>query len=189
MRIPINLASEPFRRDRPMLVGSVACCLLLTALLGALIFLILAERDRMRETRVAVNRLDQQLKAVVAEQAQLEETLRQPGNAAVLERSLLFNTLINRKSIRWTQIFNDLAGVLPYDVRLIQVRLPQVNSSNEVTLDMIVGAREPGPVISFLKRLDEAPMFGPNTLHSSAPPSQNDPLYRYRVSVTYAQKP
>ena len=30
MRIPINLSSEPFRRDRPMLVASAACAVLLT---------------------------------------------------------------------------------------------------------------------------------------------------------------
>jgi type IV pilus assembly protein PilN len=188
MRIPVNLASEPFRRDRPMLVASGACAVALAVLLGVLVFLILGERERMRDTRQAVNSLDAQLRAVTAEQNALEATLREPANAAVLERSLLLNTLIERKSISWTRIFSDLESVVPHNVRLIQVRLPQITSSNEVTLDMWVGAREPAPVIGFLKRLESSPMFGPATLHSSAPPSQNDPLYRYRVSVDYVQK-
>ena len=61
----------------------------------------------------------------------------------VLERSLLLNTLIERKSISWTKIFADLEGVMPDNVRLIQVRLPQINSRNEVLLDMVVGAQGP----------------------------------------------
>jgi hypothetical protein len=73
-------------------------------------------------------------------------------------------------------------------VRLIQVRLPQINSRNEVLLDMVVGAQEPEPVITFLKKLQTSPRFGPATVHNSVPPSDNDPLYRYRVSVNYAQK-
>jgi hypothetical protein len=78
--------------------------------------------------------------------------------------------------------------VMPHNVRLIQVRLPQINSQNEVLLDMVVGARAPEPVIDFLKRLQGSPQFGPATVYSSQPPSQNEPLYRYRVTVNYGQK-
>jgi len=71
---------------------------------------------------------------------------------------------------------------------VIQVRLPQINSRNEVTLDMEVGAQSQGPVIEFLKRLENSPLFGPTNLSSSTPPTQNEPLWRYRVMVSYAQK-
>jgi Tfp pilus assembly protein PilN len=188
MRIPVNLASDPFRRDRPMLMAYGTGAVLLTGLLCVLAFLVLNERSRAKETRVTVDRLNTELRSINAEQARLDSTLRQPANAEVLQRSLLLNTLVERKSISWTRIFADLEGVMPYNVRLIQVRLPQINSHNEVTLDMIVGAQDPVPVIEFLKRLETSPLFGPATLHASQPPTQNEPLYRYRVSVDYAQK-
>jgi hypothetical protein len=188
MKIPLNLASDPFRRDRPMLMAYGACAILLTGLLSVLAFLILNERGRAKETRVTVDRLNNELRSINAEQARLDSTLRQPANAEVLERSLLLNTLVERKSISWTRIFADLEGVMPYNVRLIQVRLPQINSRNEITLDMIVGTQDPAPAIEFLKRLESSPLFGPATLHASQPPTQNEPLYRYRVSVDYAQK-
>jgi len=188
VRIPINLSSEPFRRDRPLLMASALCALLLCGLLGVLTFLILGERDRAKESREAVNRLQQQLSAITAEQTKLDATLRQPANAEVLERSVLLNALVERKSISWTRIFSDLEGVMPYSVRLLQVRLPQINSRNEVTLDMVVAAQEPAQVLDFLRRLQASPLFGPVTLHTSQPPSQNQPLYQYRVSVDYAQK-
>jgi hypothetical protein len=188
MRVHINLAREPFRHDRPMLVASSACAVVLVALLGVLVFLIVSERGRQTDTRAAVAKLNAEMRTISEEQTRLDATLRQPMNAEVLERSLLLNSLIQRKSISWTKLFADIEGVLPNSVRLIQVRLPQVNARNEVTLDMEVGAQNPGQVIEFLKRLQDSPLFGPTNLSRSSPPTQNEPLWRYRVMVSYAQK-
>lgn len=188
MRIHVNLATEPFRRDRAVLMASSAFAVMLLALLGVLVFLIVSERGRQTETRAGVAKLNADLRKISDEQTRLDATLHQPMNAEVLERSLLLNTLVERKSISWTKLFSDIEGVLPNNVRLIQVRLPQVNTRNEVTLDMEVGAQNPGQVIEFLKRLQESPLFGPTNLSRSSPPTQNEPLWRYRVMVSYAQK-
>jgi hypothetical protein len=188
MRVQINLATEPFRRDRPILVAASAFGVVLLALLGVLVFLILSERSRQTDTRAAVAKLNSEVQTLSSQQAQMDATLRLPMNAEVLERSLLLNTLIQHKSISWTKLFADIESVKPDNVKVIQVRLPQVNSRNEVTLDMEVGAQNPGAAIEFLKRLEGSPLFGPTNLSRSAPPSQNEPLFRYRVVVSYAQK-
>jgi type IV pilus assembly protein PilN len=188
MPVHINLATEPFRRDRPMLVASTACGVVLVVLLGVLVFLVISERSRQTETRTAVAKLNSELRAISAEQTRLDNTLRQPMNAEVLERSLLLNSLIQRKSISWTKLFADIESVKPDNVRLVQVRLPQINSRNEVTLDMEVGAQNPGQMIEFLKRLEESPLFGPTNTSRKSPPTQNEALWRYRVMVSYAQK-
>lgn len=188
MRIPLNLASEPFRRDRPILVGAVAGCALLGLTLIVMIISIIAARSRAAETRTAVENLNRQLSALNTQQAKLDGTLRRPENAEVLERSVLLNTLISRKGISWTKVFSDLEKVMPHNVRLIYVRLPQIDSDNQVTLDMVVGAQGPEPVIEFLRKLQASPLFGPNTISTFLPPAQNEPLWRYRVSVSYAQK-
>ena len=188
VRIPINLASEPFRGDRPMVVASAVCAVLLAGLLGTLTYLVVAERGRAGDTRVEVQRLSADVRTLAAQQAKLDAVLRQPDNASVLERSLLLNTLVDRKSVGWTRIFADLEQVLPPNVRVIQVRLPQIDARNEVLLDMIIGAQGPSPVIEFLRNLQASPRFGPATVHNSASPTDNEPLYRYRVSVNYAQK-
>jgi len=188
MHIQANLASEPFRRDRPMLAASVACGIVLVVLLGVLAFLIVSERGRQTETRAAVAKLNSELRAISSEQAKLDGTLHQPMNAAVLERSLLLNSLIQRKAISWTKLYADIEGVKPDDVRLIQVSLPQINTRNEVTLNMEVGAKDQGPVIEFLKRLENSALFGPTNLSRQSPPTQNDPLWHFRVTVSYAQK-
>jgi len=156
--------------------------------LAVLLSLIVVGRTRMGDTRARVIRLNQELTAISTEQARLDATLRQPVNASILERSLLLNTLVERKSVSWTKIFADLEAVLPPNVRLIQVRLPQIDSANQVLLDMVVGSQSPEPVITFLKQLQASPRFGPATVHNSVPPTDNEPLYRYRVSVNYGQK-
>ena len=188
MRIPINLASEPFRRDRPKVLAGGFGAGILAVMLVFFLYEIAADRSRLGDTRGEVLRLHQEMATISAEQVRLDATLRQPANASILERSLLLNTLVERKSVSWTRIFADLEAVMPPNVRLIQVRLPQIDSRNQVLLDMVVGSQSPEPVITFLKQLQASPRFGPATVHNSAPPTDNEPLYRYRVSVNYAQK-
>jgi uncharacterized membrane protein affecting hemolysin expression len=188
LRVPINLASEPFRRDRPMVVGSAVLAIVLILLLGYQVFAIVSERRQAADIRVAIARENSQLQALAAQQAKLNATLHRPENAEVLERSLFLNTLIERKAISWTKIFADLGKVMPYNVRLVSVRLPEVDSNNQVLLDMVVGAKEVLPILDFLKQLENSPQFGNTGVQSSAPPSQTDPYYRYHITVTYAQK-
>lgn len=188
IHVPINLASEPFRRDRPALVGLGATAILSCLLLAFQITTIVSERHQAADARLTIDRLSAQLRTISADQNKLNSTLHQPQNSEVLERSLFLNTLIERKAISWTKIFADLEKVMPYNVRLVSVRLPEVNSQNEVLLDMFVGAKEVPPVLEFLKKLEESQQFGPASVLNSAPPSQTDPFFRYHVSVRYAQK-
>ena len=188
MRIPVNLASEPFRRDRPVLIGLAVAAGVLTVMLAVLISSILSSRDRASETRESIARLESQVRALNAEQQKFDATLRRPGNAAVLERSLMLNTLIERKSISWAKVFADLERIMPHNVRLIYIRMPQVNTDREVTLDMVVGAQAAEPLQALLKKLEESALFGPPSVSTYLPPTQNEPLHRYRVNVNYVQK-
>jgi type IV pilus assembly protein PilN len=187
MKIPINLASRPFRRDRAMVAASIAVSLLLVGTLGALISLIMADRAQFADVRSDVDGLNRQIRAVRTEQERLDAVLRKPENAEVLERSVFLNSLLFRKGISWTRIFADLEKTIPHNVKVLAIR-PSVNFENQVTLDMTVGAESPEPVIALYRALEESPLFGSVLGHSSLPPTQSDPLYRYRMTVIYAQK-
>jgi hypothetical protein len=171
-----------------MLVGSAAVAVVLALMLGVLVYLIAADRARVKDTRVAVARFDSEVRKISSEQARLEGTLRLPANAEVLQRSYLLNNLIDHKAISWTKIFSDLETVMPIDTRIISVRLPQITSQNEVVLDIQVGAKEPGPILIFLNRLIKSPLFGPVDPKSTQPPTQQEPIYKFRFTVNYAQK-
>ncbi len=187
-RIPINLASEPFRKDRGAIVVASTISAVLLVLLGVQGLMILSARDSAATNREMVASLQSQLTTATSEQAKADAVLREPMNAEVLQQSVLLNALVQRKSISWSRLFADIEGVLPPNVRLVQVRLPQINSRNEVTLDMEVGAKDASDAIAFTKKLQESPLFGPATLLRADPPTQNEPLYRYRLTVSYGQK-
>jgi type IV pilus assembly protein PilN len=187
MRFPVNLASQPFRKDRPILFASALVGLLMVGSLALLISLAVADRRRSADTRAVIDRLDQRLRRTASEQARLDTLLRRPDNAEVLERSLFLNALLYRKGISWTRVFEDLEKTLPSNVRLINIR-PQVVSENQVYLEMTIAAESPQPVVEALTRLESSEVFGATVMHGFVPPSQSDRFYRYRVSVNYAQK-
>jgi hypothetical protein len=187
MKIPINLASQPFRRDRAMLVASIAVAVLLAGSLGALIMLARADNAQLADVRKEVSGLKAQIAVVAKQQHDAESILRQPQNAEVLERSVFLNTLLYRKGISWTRILADLEKTLPHNVKVINIR-PYVSGKGEITLDMMVGAEGPKPIIAMFQALESSPLFGGVMQQQRMPPSQAEPLYRSRFTVNYAQK-
>jgi hypothetical protein len=187
MRIPINLAREPFRRDRPMLVASAATALLLLLSLAFLTLIAIQERSSAKQTQSELDQVQRQRARIRNEQTRLDTQLRRPDNAIVLDRNIMINDMIRRKSISWTRIFADLEKVLPHDVRVTVIR-PQVNSRDQLSLDMTVEADTPQSVIAFVQKLEASDVFGSTEVSTWTPPTQNDPFYHYRLSVNYAQK-
>jgi len=187
MRIPINLASQPFRHNRAMLIGSSLLAAILLTTLMMLVSLARTDHanklDGLKQLAVA----QKQLAMVQKEQADIDQELRQPQNAAVLERSVLLNQLLFRKGISWTRIFSDLEKVVPYNVQILQIR-PQVDSRNRIYLQMVIGGDQTAQLNAFLQKLEASDVFGATMVTTIVPPSQTDPLYRYQVNVTYAQK-
>ena len=185
-RIVINLASEPFRKDRPLMVMGTLLSVFLT---GTLITLIVMGFNNRKVTQLDELELEKQqarLQKLVNDQSRVEGMLRRPENSTVLERNVFLNQLLLRKAISWTKLFADLEAVMPGTVRLVSVR-PQVYGQNDVFLDMVVASQSSEPVIQLMNKMEASPIFGV-TVMNSLPPSQTDPLYRYRMTVTYAQK-
>ncbi len=187
MRLPINLSREPFRRDRPILIASAFTGVLLLGTLILLITISVNERAQARQAQLDLARVQRQLSNIRAEQSRLDTQMRQPENEVVLDRSILINSIIRRKAISWTRIFGDLGTVLPHNVRIAVIR-PQVNSKDQLLLDMTVESDSPEPIIQFISKLEGSDIFGSTEVSALTAPTQNDPFYRYRVSVNYAQK-
>ncbi len=187
MRIPVNLAREPFRHDRANLIGSTFVALLLAGTLVLLLSLTRTERAQTRDTAAALARVNRQLASIRNEQAKLDASMRLPGNEEVLDRSVLLNTLIKRKAISWTKIFSDLDSVCPPNVRILAIR-PTVNSQGGLLLDMQVAADTIDPIIAFMAKLEGSDVFGSVLPTGFTPPSQTNPFIRYQLTVNYAQK-
>jgi type IV pilus assembly protein PilN len=187
MKIPINLASQPFRRDRAMLVASAVVAVLLVISLSVLVTLANADNVQLADVRKDVTGLRKQIAASSKQQADFEAVIRKPENAQVLELSVFLNTLLSRKGISWTRILADLEKTMPPNVKVLNIQ-PYVTGRNQMTLSLQVGSESPEPVIQFYKALESSDLFGGVTQNVYQPPSQAEPLYRYRFTVSYAQK-
>jgi len=187
MKIPVNLASQPFRRDRAMLVASVAVCVLLAFVLAGLLSLARSDRVRMADVRADIARLNSQIAGVQAEQRKLTTVMRKPENAEVFETSVFINALLMRKGISWTRIFADLEKTIPYNMKVVQIH-PLVNSQNQILLDIVVASREQTAVFDLYKALVSSPLFGDAVPLQTDPPKQSDPDYKFHMRALYAQK-
>jgi type IV pilus assembly protein PilN len=187
MKIPINLASEPFRKDRAMLAASIAAGVLLVATLAALVTLANADNAQTAELRKEVTQLRADIASAGKQQANFEAVILKPENAQVLELSVFLNTLLSRKGISWTRILADLEKTMPANVKMLNIQ-PYVTGRDQVILSLQVGSEGPEPVIMFYRALERSDLFGGVTQNVYQPPSQAEPLYRYRFTVNYGQK-
>jgi Tfp pilus assembly protein PilN len=190
--IGINLASQPFGRERAQTALLGAICSLLTLSLLVLLALFLRERSQASVLRGTIRGEQQQLAVLERRQEQFQSVIGRPANADVFSKSVFYNQLIGRRAVSWTRVFEDLSKVMPRNVQLISVRLPQVAAENEsdrnhVELDMLVGTQQPQSIVTLFKQLGESKLFGAAIMSSQTPPTQNDPLFHYRLSVPYAQ--
>jgi type IV pilus assembly protein PilN len=187
MKVSLNLATHPFGRNRLFYVVSGLAA---AVLLGCALFMISIFIHSYRASPELVRRTEtyrNQLAALTQKQAELEAILHRPENSLVLIRSMFLNQLLYRKGISWTRTFADLEQLMPPRVRLISIR-PQINPDNQVGLEMQVGAETREAFIEFLKGLESSALFHDPVLHGDTPPTENQPLYRFRVSVVYDQK-
>ncbi len=189
----VNVASQPFRRERAQnAVLALVCAAFLCSLL-VLVSLILHARAQAADLRRGIASENAELHRLQRDDTQFSAVLAKPENADVFSTSVFLNELIARRGVSWTRVFKDLETVMPAEMRLMGIRLPQVaaedaSGTNRVQLDMMVGTTRPEAVIDLLKHLQQSSLFGPAQVIIQQPPTQNDPLYKYRVTVAYAQK-
>lgn len=190
---PINLASAPFGRERAQNALLLGLCAALLASLLIATGLIFRQQTQAKSIKATIEKETAQLRLLDRQQANLQAVLKKPENAEIFAKSAFLNSIIARRAVSWTKVFEDLEKVMPYNVRLVTVRLPQVSAEetsggNRILLDMTVGAERPESILDFLKKLEKSDQFGPASVANSQPPTQTDSHYRYRINVTYTQK-
>lgn len=187
MRVELNLATQSFGNRRPFWLASGMAGLIL----AAVAVLLIVEYSGSHDVSPAFLRREAALRAelvkLMSAEGEARRTLLDPANAPVLERSMFLNELLLRKGISWTRTFADLEKILPARVLMMSIR-PEVTADNQVRLEMQVGAESGTDFIEFLKALESSELFGPATLGGYSPPNENQPLYRYQLTVNYEQQ-
>ncbi len=157
MRVSVNLATRPFvelraffLRLRLIMAGLCAMALALVFaahLLGAKAARQQAELDRLRDQTIAVQE----------KKLHTEQRMRQPNNAAVLDRAHFLNALFMRKSFSWTAVMMDLEDVLPAGVQVTSLE-PAVTTDGQVMIRLRV-AGERARAVQLVRNLERSRRF------------------------------
>lgn len=137
MRISINLASRPFVELRPLFLRLRLLMVLLVVIAVGLGMWAHVLQQRLDRAAAQMDGLRDQTIAAQRERLQNEARMRQPGNAAVLDRAHFLNALFLRKSFSWTAVMMDLENVLPTGVQVTSIE-PQPTQSGDVIIRLRV---------------------------------------------------
>ncbi len=157
MRIQVNLATRPFVELRPfflrlrIIMAALVAAGLLVAL-GAHVLSAKADRqgaelDGLRDKTIAAQ----------GRKLRTEQRMRQPANAAVLDRAHFLNALFLRKSFSWTAVMMDLENVLPAGVQVTSIE-PAVAADGNVIIRLRV-AGERDRAIQLVRNLERSHRF------------------------------
>ena len=119
----LNIATQPFRRERAQMTGVLLACGLLIVsmmLMGALIW---HSRAAVADLQTRIADDSNKLHALQTQQGHFGAILAKPDNTEVFSNSVFLNQLIARRGLSWSRIFIDLEGILPSTIRLLAIRL------------------------------------------------------------------
>jgi hypothetical protein len=187
VRVDLNLATKPFGRAR--LFWTLSGVAVLALLLGAtgLGLSYSANRSVSPEVATARAEIQRQLSELASEEARLTAELRQAETVDIYDRSYFLNQLLTRKGVSWKRTFDDVEEVLPPRVLMMQIR-PAVTAENKVELEMQVGAETWNDFIEFVTELEKSQVFGPPNVRGYNPPNENEPYFRFQLTVSYDQQ-
>jgi type IV pilus assembly protein PilN len=157
MRITVNLATRPFVELRPFFLRlriAMVALALLTIGLGVWAHVL---QQRLNRATAQMDGLRNQTAAAQNERLHSEARMRQPANAAVLDRAHFLNDLFLRKSFSWTAVMMDLETVLPIGVQVTSIE-PQATPQGDVLIRLrVTGERD--RAIQLVRNLEHSRRF------------------------------
>jgi hypothetical protein len=183
----LNLASDPFRnRALPWTVAAAVSAVSLVALV-----LVLA---RYNEVRAQADVSDRQVQAMRAQQKDLDrqaesirqnipEEQRQPLEAA--------RALVSRKGFSWSQLFSDLEGLMPSNVRVARINVREVSQVGDQTradLDLTVVGRASTDVTGMIDEMNRSGSFSAIPVTENQKSGRGETGYEWLLRVSYVQR-
>ncbi len=158
MRLDINLASQPYEDARRFWLRWGVALGAVSILTLALVAITITEwfAARYDHATIASYRVQIAQRDAIREQAQAY--LNRPENRSTRDQSQFINELIERKSLSWTHVLEDLEQVMPARVHLVSIQ-PQLDDDNQLQLKMIVGGDSRDKAIELAQRMEESKRF------------------------------
>jgi type IV pilus assembly protein PilN len=158
MRIDINLASQPYEDARQFWLRWGTALGLASVLTLALVIMTITGWLAARHDHAAIA----QFRAEIAQRDQTrlaaEAYLNRPENRSTRDQSQFINELIERKSLSWTRVLEDLERVMPARVHLVSIQ-PELDDDNQLVLKLVVGGDSRDKAIELAQRMEESKHF------------------------------
>jgi len=165
MRLDINLATQPYEDARQFWLrwgtGLTAVAIVTLALMTITItgwFNARRDHAKISELRAEIAQRDRT-------RQQAEAFLNQPENRTTRDQSQFINALIERKSLSWTYVLEDLEKVMPSRVHLVSIH-PELDEQNQLTLKMVVAGDSRDKAFELAHRMEESRHFAQTYIES-----------------------
>jgi type IV pilus assembly protein PilN len=157
MRISINLATRPFVELRPFFLRLRVIMGVLAVVGVAAIVTAHILQKKLDVAQAQIDRIHAKTVAAQNEKLANERRMKQPANAAVLDRAHFLNAVFLRKSFSWTAVMMDLETVLPSGVQITSIE-PQIAASGDVIIRLRVsGDRD--RAVQLVRNLERSKRF------------------------------
>src|SRR5580658_8723729 len=158
MRLDINLASQPYEDARQFWLRWGTALGVAAVLTLALLTITITDWFAARRDHAQIAVLRTQIAQRDRTRQQAENFLSQPSNRTTRDESQFLNELIERKSLSWTHVLEDLEKVMPPRVHLVSIH-PELDEDNQLTLKMVVGGDSRDRLIELARRMEESRRF------------------------------
>jgi Tfp pilus assembly protein PilN len=157
MYVRLNLATKPLISHRRFLAGSAALGVLGLLLLLGLGWRFYILRKAEEDFRARSGKIRQEMAAVSQQRGELEKYFAQQQAAGFQEHAKFVVSVLQARSINWTQMFMDLEKTLPPGVHVLHID-PKLDKG-VVSVHFIVGAMNQEAKLKMLKAFEDSPSF------------------------------
>lgn len=176
MNIRLNLATKPILSHRSFLAGAALLGLLAGFLFLGVGWRYYSLRKADTQLRARTQELQSEMARLQVQRADLDRFFAKPENVALVERANFISSVIQARSINWTQMFMDLEHTLPPGVHVVRIE-PRLEKGI-VSVKFVVGAANQEAELKLLKAFEESKSFSRVELtseHASTQPG-TDPV-------------
>ncbi|MFL6257576.1 MAG: hypothetical protein ACJ74T_21440 [Pyrinomonadaceae bacterium] len=183
----LNLASDPFRnRALPWTVAAAVSAASLVALV-----LVLSSYNKVRADADLSEKQVQTMRDQQKEFDRQAESIRQKIPDEQRQPLVAARALVSRKSFSWSQLFSDLEGFMPGDVRVARINVREVTQVGDQTradLDLTVVGRTPTDVTGMLDAMNRSGTFSAVPVSENQKSGRGESGFEWLLRVSYVQR-
>lgn len=157
MKVRLNLATNALQTHRKFLAASGLTGVIAGLIVLALGWHVYSVRRSNAALRARAEEVRQEMLGLMHQRQDVQKFFAEERNAKLNDRSVFLNSLIDERSLNWTQMFMDFEKVLPAGVRLVSIE--PAHEKGEVLVKLQIGAINDEAKLKFMRALEGSPAF------------------------------